>query len=130
AQPGAPGDARCRRGRRPQPIARHGARPMTTSTDPFDRTLSAWLSSLEADEPSEVTAWVVDRARTSRQRSAWLATTDLTAGFVLRPPVSGNTIRIIAVAAALAAAVSIGILAGGTRPRPFDVAPSPPPVVP
>ena len=56
AQPGAPGDARGRRGRRPQPLARRGARPMTTSTDPFDRTLSAWLESLEAEEPTGVTA--------------------------------------------------------------------------
>ena len=63
---------------------------MTTSTDPFDRTLSAWLESLEAEEPTGVTAWVVDRARTTPQRATWLARADLAVGLAPRPGVSAD----------------------------------------
>ena len=103
---------------------------MTTTTDPFDRTLHAWLESLEADEPAAVTAWVVDRARSTPQRPAWLARTDLAVGLVPRPAVSATTLRILALAAALAAAVTIGVLAGGARPTTPDVAPRPSAVLP
>ena len=103
---------------------------MTTSTDAFDRTLSAWLESLEAEEPTGVTAWVADRARTTPQRAAWMARADLAVGLVPRQGISATTIRVIALAAALAAAVAFGILAGGSRPAQPDVAPSVAPVAP
>ncbi len=103
---------------------------MTTSTDLFDRTLSAWLESLEAEEPTGVTAWVVDRARNTPQRATWLARADLAVGLAPRPGISATTIRVLALAAALAAAVAIGLLAGGSRPAPPDVAPSVAPVEP
>ena len=34
------------------PIARHGDRRMTASSDPFEQTLADWLGSLEGDEPN------------------------------------------------------------------------------
>jgi Galactose oxidase, central domain/Kelch motif len=103
---------------------------VTASTDPFDRTVAAWLESLEADEPSGLTARVVDLAGTAPQRTAWLARVDLSIGPVRRPAVSGSTLRVVALAAALAAAVAIGLLAGGARPTTPDVAPRPSPVQP
>jgi len=103
---------------------------MTTSTDPFDRMLRAWLESLEAEEPTAVIAWVVERAGATPQRPGWLARTDLAVGLVPRPAVSGTTIRVLALAAALAGAVAIGVLAGGARPTAPDVAPRPSPIQP
>jgi N-acetylneuraminic acid mutarotase len=103
---------------------------MTTPTDSFDHTLSAWLESLEAEEPTRVTAWVVDRARTAPQRPTWLARADLAVGLLPRPAVPATTLRAVALVSALAGAVAIGILAGGARPTAPDVAPSAAPVAP
>ena len=101
---------------------------MSLSSDPFDRTLGAWLETLERPAPDEVTAWVIDRAKTSSQRWSWLARADLAAGLAPLPGPPGATIRAIVLVVLVAAGLLFGVLAGGgTRVRRPDVVPSAPP---
>jgi hypothetical protein len=92
---------------------------MTTSTDPFDRTMRAWLESLEGDAPAGLSASVVDRARTSGQRAPWLARLDLVVARVPMPSVPATTLRTVVLLLALLLAIVVAALAAGGAQRTF-----------
>ena len=88
-----------------------------SAPDPFERSVVAWLESMEGTEPPELWHRAVERARGSGQRPAWLARADLAAGLDRLPNVSAPALAAIVVAALLAV-TAIGLLAGGHVERP------------
>ena len=90
---------------------------MMITDDAFDRGLVDWLETLEVDEPIGLSGSVVDRARTSAQRSTWPARLDLIVALAPRPGMPSTTLRTVELVAALLTAIAIAALAAGGARR-------------